>query len=114
MREYFVTQATPEPISFGMQRESCAQKLIFTLPDFLQSEIQESGVLELILSMPDGRLLREPLACSGNYAEFVLTSVHTATAGNGEMQLVYTQGNQERTEKSIPIAFKVCRAVPLA
>ncbi len=113
MREFFVTQATPKPISFGTQGENNAQKLIFSLPDFLQSEIQESGVLELILSMPNREeTIREPLACSGNYAEFIIKSTHTATAGNGEMQLVYTQGSQ--TEKSIPIAFKVCRAVPLA
>ncbi len=47
MREYFVTQATPTPISFGMQKENNVQKLIFSLPDFLQSEIQESRLFAL-------------------------------------------------------------------
>ena len=67
MREYIVTQATPEPISFGTQGEDSAQKLIFSLSDFIQTEIQESGVLELILSMPGRQeIVREPLARSGN------------------------------------------------
>ena len=111
MRELSITAANiAEPIILGRQGETGVQRLTFHLADFF-SDVPENGSLSLITTLPDGQTFSQMLSIKKFFADLVITSVYTATAGQGELQLSLQAG--EKIEKSAPIAFLVRSAVTL-